>query len=116
MPAPSERLDLAARFREQHADGQRGGYWRYGKRFIEQLPVRMIDFSDPADRARHDNMVKLVESMLRLHEQLAVAKTAHDKTLIQRQLDATDRQINALVYMLYGPSDADIRIAEGGNA
>lgn len=94
----------------------RGGYWSYGKRFIEQLPVRMIDFSDPADRARHDNMVKLVESMLRLHEQLAVAKTAHDKTLIQRQLDATDRQINALVYVLYGLSDADIRIAEGGDA
>ncbi|KAB2308214.1 N-6 DNA methylase [Betaproteobacteria bacterium SCN2] len=94
----------------------RGGYWSYGKRFIEQLPIRPIDFSDPADRARHDKMVKLVESMLKLHEQLAAANSAHDKTLVQRQIDATDRQIDALVYELYGLTEEEIRIVEGGNA
>lgn len=61
-------------------------------------------------------MVKLVESMLKLHEQLASAKTAHDKTLIQRQIDSTDRQIDALVYELYGLSEAEIRIVEGDGA
>lgn len=61
-------------------------------------------------------MVKLVESMLKLHEQLAAARTAHDKTLIQRQCDATDRQIDALVYELYGLTDEEIRIVETGNA
>ncbi len=25
----------------------RGGYWSYGKRFIEQLPIRTINFADP---------------------------------------------------------------------
>ena len=29
-------------------------------------------------------------------------RTAHDRELIQRQIDATDRQIDALVYQLYG--------------
>ena len=94
----------------------RGGYWSYGKRYIEQLPIRTIDFSDPADRAHHDKTVKLVESMLKLHEQLAAAKTAHDKTLIQRQIDATDRQIDALVYALYGLADEEIRIVEAAKA
>ena len=93
----------------------RGGYIALNRQYIEQLPIRPIDFSDPTDRARHDNMVKLVESMLKLHEQLASAKTAHDKTLIQRQIDATDRQIDALVYELYGLTDEEIRIVEAGN-
>lgn len=61
-------------------------------------------------------MVKLVESMLKLHEQLATAKTAHDKTLIQRQIDATGRQIDALVYALYGLTDEEIRMVEAAKA
>jgi hypothetical protein len=40
-------------------------------------------------------------------------KTAHAKTAIQRQIDATDRQIDQLVYELYGLTDEEIRIVEG---
>ncbi len=86
------------------------------KNALLNLPIRRINFADNQDRAHHDTMVNLVESMLKLHEQLAAAKTAHDKTLIQRQIDATDRQIDALVYELYGLTDEEIRIVESGNA
>lgn len=75
----------------------RGGYWSYGKRFIVQLPIRTIDFSDPADKAQHDKMVSLVRTMLDLYKQLAAAKTAHEKTMLQRQIAATDHQIDQLV-------------------
>jgi predicted type IV restriction endonuclease len=91
----------------------RGGYWSYGKRFIEQLPVSVIDFADKQDRARHDRMVALVGQMLKLHEGLAAANTAHDKNLLQRQIDATDREIDALVYALYGLTDDEIAVIEG---
>ena len=40
-------------------------------------------------------------------------KTDHDKTVIQRQIDATDRQINQLVYGLYGLTAEEIKIVEG---
>jgi hypothetical protein len=90
----------------------RGGYWSYGKRFIEQLPIRTIDFSDPADKTRHDRIVQLVESMLVLHKQLALAQTDHEKTALQRQIDEMDRQIDELVYELYGLTDEEIRIVE----
>jgi type I restriction-modification system DNA methylase subunit len=90
----------------------RGGYWSYGKRFIEQLPIRTIDFDDPADVARHDRMVALVERMLELHKKLAAAAIPADRALYQRQIDATDRQIDALVYELYGLTQDEIRIVE----
>lgn len=51
--------------------------------------------------------------MLTLHKQLADAHTPQDKTLIQRQMEATDRQIDALVYELYELTDDEIRIMEG---
>jgi hypothetical protein len=38
--------------------------------------------------------------MLELHQKL-VAAEAHDRTLVQRQIAATDRQIDQLVYQLY---------------
>lgn len=98
--------------------GVRAGEFRYRLiyQYMEKVPIRPIDTSDPADRARHDKMVKLVESMLKLHEQLAAAKTTHDKTLIQRQIDATGRQIDALVYALYGLTDEEIRMVEAAKA
>ena len=35
---------------------------------LDQLPIRASNFSDPADKGRHDTMVQFVESMLTLHK------------------------------------------------
>jgi hypothetical protein len=51
--------------------------------------------------------------MLALHRQLAAARTATDKTALQRQIDATDRQIDRLVYELYGLTEEEIGVVEG---
>ena len=90
-----------------------GGYFAANKQFLVQLPIRPINFSDPTDAARHERMVALVERMLGLHQQLAAAKTPGDKTHLQRQIETTDRQIDALVYELYGLTEAEIAIVEG---
>lgn len=81
--------------------------------YVERLPIKMIDFSDPADKSRHDKMVGLVEQMLALHKQLASAKTDHEKIALQRQIDTTDKQIDELVYELYSLSDEERKIVEG---
>jgi len=80
--------------------------------YLEELPIPAINFSDPSDKARHDQMVKQVEAMLKLHKQLAAIKTSHEKSLIQRQIDATDKRIDQLVYELYALTDEEIRIVE----
>jgi hypothetical protein len=90
----------------------RGGFFRYFTQFIAQLPIRTIDFSNSADKARHDRMVALVEQMLSLNKKLAAAKTEHDKTTLQRQIGTTDRQIDRLVYELYDLTPEEIRIVE----
>jgi len=92
---------------------KQGGYFEYKPMYVSQIPIRTIDFSDPADVARHDSLVSLVERMLALHKQLQEARTPHDEIALQRQIEATDRQIDALVYELYGLTEEEIRIVEG---
>ena len=58
-------------------------------------------------------MVSLVSSMLDLNKKLPLAKTDQEKTILQRQIDSTDRRIDELVYDLYGLTDEEIKIVEG---
>ena len=90
----------------------RGDFYEPSYVFFKSFPIRKIDISDPTDKARHDRMVELVDQMLELHKQLTSARTDHDKTVILRQIDATDRQIDQLVYELYGLTDEEIKIVE----
>jgi hypothetical protein len=96
--------------------GLEGGgttYLRFFGQYLEEFPVWTIDDDDPQDVARHDKMVALVECMLELHEKLAAASIPADKKLYQRQIEATDRGIDALVYELYGLTEEEIGIVEG---
>ena len=99
-------------FLRKTATQMRGGYYSYESRFIRHLPIRPIDFADPTERERHDRMVALVEEMLSLHRQLAAARTAHEQTSLKRQIDATDRRIDRLVYDLYDLTEDEILIVE----
>jgi hypothetical protein len=97
-------------------EGKTETYLRFFGQYLEGFPVRIINFPDSTDKARHDRMVKLVESMLTLHKQLAATKTPDDKTRLQRQIQATDNQIDRLVYELYGLTEEEIKIVEEGTA
>ncbi len=58
-------------------------------------------------------MVSLVSRMLDLHKQLATARSDADRKLLERDVKATDKHIDALVYELYGLTEEEIRIVEG---
>ena len=90
----------------------RGGYWSYGKRFIEQLPIRLINFDIKSDKNKHDHMVFLVEQIMSLHNKLKVINSPNGKKMIQKQIEVTDRQIDQLVYQLYEITDEEILIIE----
>jgi hypothetical protein len=51
--------------------------------------------------------------LLKLHKDLPKAKTPHEQESLQRQIAATDKAIDALVYELYGLTEEEIRIVEG---
>jgi len=59
-------------------------------------------------------MVALAAQMRTLHQRRAAARTPHEQSVLAAQIAAKDRQIDRLVYELYGLSEEEIRIVEGG--
>ena len=91
---------------------QRKTFPQFKVRELAAFPIKDVDLASSSDKARHDRMVQLVETMLKLHKQLTAANTSHEKTAIQRQIDTTDKQIDQLVYELYDLSEEEIKIVE----
>ena len=96
--------------------GVRAGQYRYRLiyQYMEKVPIRPIDLSDPKDRARHEKMVSLVQRMLDLHKRLQTARTEHERGVLERQIAATDEEIDHLVYELYDLTDEEIAIVKQG--
>ncbi len=80
---------------------------------ISRLPIRAIDFDNSDERKMHDDLVSLVEKMLELNRQLQPKEFDSEREPIERQIAATDKKIDELVYQLYGLTDEEIRIVEG---
>ena len=61
---------------------------------------------------RYKKPVVQVERILALQKKLSTVTIPEEKTLYQRQIAATDAQIDALVYELYGFTEEEIGIVE----
>jgi hypothetical protein len=85
---------------------------RISLRSFRNLPMPVIDLSRSPDRARHDKMVSLVDKMLALVPKLRAAKSEQERKTLQNAVDATDRQIDELVYELYGLTKDEIALVE----
>jgi hypothetical protein len=81
-------------------------------RSLRALPMRPIDLADAADRERHERMVALVLRMLELQRKLVAPPSTRSKATVQRRIDATDRQIDQLVFELYELTPEEIEIVE----
>lgn len=79
---------------------------------LDQFPIRMINFEDRSDNARHKEIVGLVARMLNLRKQLTASKAPHDKTAIERQIEAADQEIDRLVNELYSLTAKEIKVVE----
>ena len=66
----------------------------------------------PAQKAQHDRMVQLVETMLKVKAQVSAAKTESDRTYLEDKCTGLDRQIDQLVYELYGLTPEEIAVVE----
>jgi type I restriction-modification system DNA methylase subunit len=82
------------------------------KQHVEHLPIRIINFDEATDKARHDNIVKLVEQMLDAKQKLANAKTESETNRFEMLCKTLDRQIDETVYELYGLTEEEIKIVE----
>jgi len=81
------------------------------KTFLNELPIKTLDLNNTEDIEKHNKMVTLVEHMLDLHKRNP--QTPFKQEQLEREITATDAQIDRLVYDLYGLTEEEIKIVEG---
>jgi len=80
---------------------------------LAQFPIRTIDFSKREEKTQHDQMVALVERMLDLNKKKHSGKLAPSELdRLEREIAATDAEIDDLVYDLYAITPEERKIIE----
>ncbi len=91
----------------RHCPANRGGAYRLFNQYINKLPV------DPAtidDTSLHEHGSHAIE----LAKRRSTARTDHERTALQRQIEHTDAEIDRLVYELYGLTGEEIALVQKG--
>lgn len=82
-------------------------------RVIPQIKASKLRTLPIPEMTNYDQLIGFVDTMLDLNTHLRDARSAAQTTLIQRRIDATDMEIDRLVYELYGLTAKEIAVAEG---
>lgn len=78
---------------------------------LRKLPIRKVS---KETKITADQLVTLVTQILEAKKQLAAAVTESDKNFLQNKCNSLDRQIDKLVYELYGLTEEEINTIENG--
>ncbi len=100
-------------FLSMQSVGRRDDFPKIVLKQTRELPFRAIDSQDAAEKAQHDRMVFLVGQMLALHRDADAARAATDKAMLQRHIEARDRDIDRLAHELYGLTEEQARVVDG---
>ena len=84
----------------------RGGYFSYGRRFIEQLPIKFANETDT------NKLSLLVMEQISLTMSLREMNDTDAKNKIEQRLKENEQKINSIVYTIYGLNEKEINIVE----
>ena len=85
----------------------RGDYYSHGKQFVKQLPIYKINFDDPAEVAKHQRIVELVQTIMQLKERLMAVPNIAQRTVIERSIAAVNNDLNSTIDELYQVESQD---------
>jgi len=91
--------------KSQNVNLDRAAFPKINTNTLGSLPLPAIN------KTSHAQMVQLVETMLKLQSEVRSA-TGAKKSELEKRIATTDGQIDALVYRLYGLTDAEIALVE----
>ena len=82
------------------------------KTFLEQIPLPKIDLKNKKDKEIHDRLSNLVDTIIEANKKISIENNPNTKTILKRQINALDSQIDKLIYQLYGLNDEEIKLIE----
>lgn len=82
---------------------------------LSNFPIPYFENNNDEFIELKEKISELAELLTKLNNQQILKITPQEKQILQRQIDAADKQIDRLVYELYGLTEEEIKIVEGEN-
>lgn len=81
---------------------------------VRHLPIRPIDFTNSAEKAQHNHIVQAVTELLALNRRLQTETffNPQERVVLERRAASLDRQIDDLVFDLYGLTPEERALCE----
>ena len=76
------------------------------------MPIVIIDSKNKVEKSKHDEIIKHVDLLLALNEELKEAKLPTWQEQIKQRIAHSEDRINRLVYELYELTEDEIKIIE----
>jgi len=86
----------------------RGAYYSHGKQFIENLPIRKIDFANAAETNQHNEIVKTVKSLIAAKATYNGNYIAARKKVMQHKMDFLFTSLVEQINSLYGITNDEL--------
>lgn len=84
----------------------RGNYYSHGKQFIENLPIRIINFEHKKDVTAYEKIIDLVKELIKSKHQYNSALDSK-RTVFRRKIELLQDKLLKLINELYGIDDDD---------
>ncbi len=80
---------------------------------LKALPIKIINEKNKTEFRKQNEIIKLVDQLLKLNKEKAEIKLQSKMELLQNKMDYCEDRINEIVYELYGLTKDEIKIVEG---
>ena len=80
----------------------RGEYYSYGKQFISDLPIPILDINSEDEKKKHDEIVFLAKKIIALNKELHSTKIPSKKQVMESQIESVRKELDNFVFDIYG--------------
>jgi hypothetical protein len=93
----------------------RGEYYSHGKQFIENIPIRKIDFENAGEKRSHDTIAVLVQELISTKSSLKKIGDPQKKQVLRRKTKTLHTRMIELIDELYKFSEEELNSITGNN-
>ena len=79
---------------------------------VDKEPLLDIPIVNTTDKIKHDALINLVDKIIDFKQKEAMEVSDHQKSIINRQITAFEKEIDKIVYELYNLTAEEIKIVE----
>lgn len=91
----------------------RGNYISHGKQFIEDIPIHMIDFSNPVETNYYNEIIRLMQQLITTAELQERENVPQSRNVLAKKSNLLQQKVQEIINYLYSISQDEIKDASG---